>query len=172
MVPTREDCPVYVLEGRLAGNWVQELLQISCKLFPGTKTAFDIEHVSYVDSVGEKALQWLNRLGATFVARNAYGVDLCERLHLHRLDAVESVAQEEHKRRSAESPPAASSHSRLPSRGSAKSRHGECCELAPEVDAQGAGLRTLMFRNRTDADPNRCKQSRPGQIKELGTAFS
>jgi hypothetical protein len=136
-IPTRADCPVYVLEGRLAGDWVQELLRISCKLCPGTNTVFDIEHVFYVDSLGGKALQWLNRLGSKFVARNAYGVDLCERLHLHRLIAVESAAQEEHKRRSVESPPTASSHSRSLSRGSAKSRHGECRESAPEVDAKG-----------------------------------
>jgi hypothetical protein len=45
---------------------------------------FDIEDVLFVDRLGEKALQWLNHLGARFVARNAYGVDLCNRLQLCR----------------------------------------------------------------------------------------
>lgn len=76
---------MYVLEGRLAGEWAQELVWVTRELSPETKAVIDIEHVHYVDALGEKALHWLNRLGATFVARNAYGVHLCDRLDLHRL---------------------------------------------------------------------------------------
>jgi hypothetical protein len=94
--PTREDAPKFILEGRLAGEWVQELLRVTRKLCPGTKSVFDIEDVFFVDSLGEKALQWLNRLGATFVAQNAYGVNLCERLHLRRSTADESAARGRH----------------------------------------------------------------------------
>ena len=60
------------------------------KLSPGTKPAIDIEHVHYVDPLGEKALHWLNRLKAGFVAQNAYGAYLCERRQLRRLTASES----------------------------------------------------------------------------------
>ena len=95
---------MFILEGRLAGEWVQELLRVTRKLCPGTKSVFDIEDVFFVDSLGEKALQWLNRLGATFVAQNAYGVNLCERLHLRRSTADESAARgRQRKRRSGES---------------------------------------------------------------------
>lgn len=115
-VPTRKDRQVFVLEGRLAGDWVQELLTATRELRPGTDSVFDIEDVLFVDPLGEGALQWLGRLGATFVALNAYGVDLCERLHLRRSTAVDSGGREgEDKRRSMEPPPNASSFARSPS---------------------------------------------------------
>jgi hypothetical protein len=90
---------MFVLEGRLAGDWVEELLRVTACLCPGTNSVFDIEHVFYVDSLGERALQWLNHLGASFVAQNAYGVDLCERLHLHLRPAVENGANGEERKR-------------------------------------------------------------------------
>jgi len=82
---------------------VGELLWVTRELLPGTNCVFDIEDVLFVDLLGEKALQWLNHLGATFVVRNAYGVDLCERLHLRRC-AGEAIAgpDREGKRRSEE----------------------------------------------------------------------
>ena len=112
-LPTREDHPVFILEGRLAGDWAEELLRVTACLCPGTDTVFDIEHVLYVDSLGERALQWLSHLGASFVAQNAYGVDLCERLHLQRRPAVENGAKgEERKQGSTESVLAAPLRSR------------------------------------------------------------
>jgi hypothetical protein len=83
-LPIREDPPVFILEGRLAGLWVKELIRVTRQLGAGTKSIFDIENVYYVDSLGEEALLWLNRLGATFIAENVYGKDLCRRLHLRR----------------------------------------------------------------------------------------
>lgn len=83
-VSQNTDCPLFVLEGRLTGDWVGELLGVTRELLPGTSSVFDIEDVLFVDSLGERALQWLNHLGARFVVRNSYGVDLCERLHLRR----------------------------------------------------------------------------------------
>jgi hypothetical protein len=85
-----QDRPMYVLEGRLAGEWVGELMRVTRALHPGTRAVIDIEHMHYVDALGEKALHWLNRLGAVFVARNNYGVDLCDRLKLRRLPACDS----------------------------------------------------------------------------------
>jgi hypothetical protein len=79
-----KDRPVFMIEGRLTGDWVGELLRVTRELLPGTNCVFDIEDVLFVDLLGERALQWLNHLGATFAVRNAYGVDLCERLHLRR----------------------------------------------------------------------------------------
>jgi hypothetical protein len=66
-----KDHPLYVLEGRLAGEWVQELVRVTHELSPGSKAVIDIEQVRYVDLLGEKALHWLNCRGAAFVARNA-----------------------------------------------------------------------------------------------------
>jgi hypothetical protein len=85
-----KDHPMYVLEGRLVGEWVQELVWATRELSPGANAVIDIEHVHYVDPLGEKALGWLNRLGAAFVTRNAYGAYLCDRLELHRLTAAGS----------------------------------------------------------------------------------
>ena len=88
-----KDRPLYVLEGRLAGEWVEEVVWVTRGLSPGSRAVIDIEQLHYVDPLGEKALHWLNRMGAGFVARNAYGVDLCERLELHRLTAAERDPQ-------------------------------------------------------------------------------
>ena len=96
-----KDHPEYVLEGRLVGDWVQELVWVARDVCPATKAVIDIENVHYVDSLGEKALHWLNGLGAAFVAQNAYGVHLCERLELRRLTVAENGIQN-HKGRNKE----------------------------------------------------------------------
>jgi hypothetical protein len=83
-LPTNEDPPVFVLEGKLVGLWVKELIRVTRELGPRTNSVFDIEEVFYVDPLGEKTLLWLNGLGATFIAENVYGKDLCRRLHLRR----------------------------------------------------------------------------------------
>jgi hypothetical protein len=83
-LPTREDDPLFILEGRLAGKWVEELIRVIHQIRSGKKCVFDIENVFYVDSLGEEALLWMNRMGATFITENAYGRDLCQRLHLCR----------------------------------------------------------------------------------------
>jgi hypothetical protein len=37
------------------------------ELGPGTRTVIDIEHVHNVDALEEKALHWLNRVGARLI---------------------------------------------------------------------------------------------------------
>ncbi len=81
-LPLREDAPLFILEGRLTGEWAKELLRVTRELGPRTSSIFDIEEVVYVDQLGEETLRWLDRLGATFITRTAYGKDLCQRLHL------------------------------------------------------------------------------------------
>lgn len=84
-MPASDDECLFVLEGRLAGDqWVEELMRVIQKIRPGKKCVFNIEHVFYVDLPGEEALLWLNQLGSTFITQNAYGKDLCQRLHLRR----------------------------------------------------------------------------------------
>lgn len=79
------DTPTFVLEGRLAGEWVNELLRVIGAMIPDTRCTINLEEVSYVDASGEEALRALSQKGASFLAENAYGKDLCRRLHLHRL---------------------------------------------------------------------------------------
>jgi len=89
-LPTRENDSLFILEGRLAGDWVKELIRVTRDLGPRTTSVFDIEDVFYVDPLGEETLLWLNRLGATFITENAYGKDLCQRLHLRRASATKA----------------------------------------------------------------------------------
>lgn len=79
------ETPTFVLEGRLAGAWVNELLRVIGAMIPGSPCTINLEEVSYVDASGEEALCALSQKGAWFQAENAYGKDLCRRLHLHRL---------------------------------------------------------------------------------------
>jgi len=104
-LPSREDHPVFVLEGKLSGLWVKELIRVTRQLGRGTNTVFDIEGVSYVDSLGEKTLLWLNSLGAVFTAENVYGKDLCRRLHLRRATETKAGASNNIGQKVEKSPP-------------------------------------------------------------------
>jgi len=101
----RKDKPLFILEGRLAGEWVAELIRVTHQIPSGKKCVVDIENVFYVDSPGEEALLWLNQLGAAFITENVYGSDLCQRLHLRRTTLDKSDAPSSHKRRSGKAPP-------------------------------------------------------------------
>ena len=70
------------LEGRLCGEYAQHVRTLirRCNLEMGL--VVDLTKVTFVDSVGESVLSLLERLGADFVAENAYSLNLCERLHL------------------------------------------------------------------------------------------
>lgn len=94
-LPKPGDNPrVFLLEGRLAGEWAKELLGVVREIRPGIRCVFDLENVFYVDSLGEEILRSLNRLGAAFLTETAYGKDLCERLDLRRVDVTRPDAQE------------------------------------------------------------------------------
>ena len=118
----RKDHWVFVLEGRLAGDWVQELVLVTREFRPGIKALIDIEHVHYVDALGEKALHWLNRLGAAFIAQNTYGVHLCDRLELRRQMPTESEPKKQ--KRSSKDPKGSADFCPPPQRPSVEnSRH-------------------------------------------------
>jgi hypothetical protein len=104
-LPTREDHPLFVLEGKLAGLWAKEFIRVTSQLGPGTAAVFDLENVFYVDSLGEKTLLWLNRLGATFIAENVYGKDLCRRLRLRRSTEARTCAHGPHEQKAGKAPP-------------------------------------------------------------------
>jgi len=93
LLPTSQEHPCFILEGRLAGPWVKEFIRVTDHLEPETNAVIDIENVIYVDSLGEETLLWLNRMGAAFIAENVYGKDLCKRLHLRRISARRTTKQ-------------------------------------------------------------------------------
>ena len=47
-----------------------------------TRLIVDLTGVTFIDSVGEATLSFFRRLGAKFVAEDAYVLDVCKRLHL------------------------------------------------------------------------------------------
>jgi hypothetical protein len=44
-LPTSEEHPVFILEGKLAGLWVKEFIRVTSHLGPGTTAVFDITAV-------------------------------------------------------------------------------------------------------------------------------
>jgi len=89
-LPTNEESPIYILEGRLAGGGVAELLRVTRDIHPMTNCLFDLEDVWYVDQPGESELSNLSLRGARFLTNSVYGKNLCERLHLRRARRAES----------------------------------------------------------------------------------
>jgi hypothetical protein len=86
-LPTTKNPGVYVLEGRLTGLWVRELMRVVRAANDDDPAIFDLQEVFYVDSDGEEILQILSGLGDKFITESAYGKDLCRRLKLHRVMA-------------------------------------------------------------------------------------
>ncbi len=84
---------VYILEGRLAGLWTQELLRVVQETNQDCGNTFDLQDVTCVDSAGEEALRVLNRGGGRFITESAYGKDLCKRLKLRRVPASDAFRQ-------------------------------------------------------------------------------
>jgi len=89
-LPSANVSGLFVLEGKLAGLWAQELLRVAREVNQGDGNIFDLQEVFYVDSTGEEALRRLSRHGARFIADSAYGRDLCRRLRLRRIAASEA----------------------------------------------------------------------------------
>ena len=85
-LPTASHSGLFILEGRLTGLWVKELLRVARASNQSFGNIFDLQEVFYVDSTGEKALQLLGGCGARFITESAYGKDLCHRLKLERVD--------------------------------------------------------------------------------------
>ena len=73
---------VVKLDGRFSGDDATRvrILVTSRKLEKGL--VVDLTGVTFVDSVGEATLSFFGRLGANFVAEDAYMLDVCEHLHL------------------------------------------------------------------------------------------
>jgi hypothetical protein len=76
------DALVVRLEGRFTGHGAEHARMLMTRCDTEKGLVVDLTEVTFVDSIGEAALSFFGRLGAKFVAEDAYTVDVCERLHL------------------------------------------------------------------------------------------
>ena len=71
------------LEGRLAGHDAEHLrMLVTRRNIETGLVVVDLTEVTFIDSAGEATLSFFSRLGAKFVAADAYVLDVCERLYL------------------------------------------------------------------------------------------
>ena len=76
------DALVMKIEGQLSGSYAEQTRTLLTRCTTETKLVVDLTDVTFVDSVGEDVLSLFGRVGAEFIADNAYSRDLCERLNL------------------------------------------------------------------------------------------
>ena len=81
---------VMKIEGQLSGNYAEHTRMLMTHCNTELPLVVDLTDVTFVDSEGEGVLSFFGRLGAEFVADNAYSRDLCERLNL-RLSSQENL---------------------------------------------------------------------------------
>ena len=70
------------VEGRLSGDNAEHARTLITRCTGGMRTVIDLTDLMAIDSTGEEVLSFFGRLGARFVADNAYSRYLCERLDL------------------------------------------------------------------------------------------
>ena len=76
------DAVVMKIEGQLRGDYAAYTRTLVTSSHTERKLVVDLTDVTCVDSVGEDVLSLFGRVGAEFIADNAYARDLCERLSL------------------------------------------------------------------------------------------
>lgn len=76
------DGPALKLEGRLVGEWAEQVKALVAKSLLPTNLIIDVTDVTYVDSLGEQVMTWLSSVGGVFVAKSIYAKGVCERLGL------------------------------------------------------------------------------------------
>lgn len=73
---------VVKLQGRFTGDDAENIRSLVTRSRITLTLLVDLTDVTFVDAVGESALQFFGRMGAEFVASNSYALDICDRLHL------------------------------------------------------------------------------------------
>jgi len=73
---------IVTLEGRFTGDGAEHIRMLVTRCNIERGLVVDLTDVTFMDSVGEAMLSFFSRLGAKFVAEDAYVLDACERLHL------------------------------------------------------------------------------------------
>ena len=84
--------PTLQMEGRLVGDWAEQVKALITKDSVPKRLIVDVTEVTYVDSVGDQVLKWLESIGAKFVAKEIYAAGTCERLQLPLLDTIQARA--------------------------------------------------------------------------------
>jgi hypothetical protein len=74
--------PTLKMAGRLVGDWAEQARSLVTEDIIPKGLIVDLTEISSVDCVGEQLLKWLGSVGAEFVARSIYALDVCERLDL------------------------------------------------------------------------------------------
>ena len=71
-----------LVEGRFVGVFAEETrtMVTRCKL--KSKLVVDLSETTFVDAAGEEVLLWLALIGAQYVAKSSYALDVCQRLKL------------------------------------------------------------------------------------------
>ena len=88
--------PVLRIEGKLAGHWAEQAMDMVTKDIVPKGLIVDLTEVGYVDSEGGHLLRWLASIGAVFVARSTYAIAACERLRLSRIQSKAERHKERH----------------------------------------------------------------------------
>ena len=73
---------VVKLEGRFAGDSAEHVRMLVTRHNIEAQLVVDLTQVTFIDSLGEATLSFFSRLGAKFVAEDAYVLDVCKRLYL------------------------------------------------------------------------------------------
>lgn len=84
--------PTLKMEGRLVGDWAEQAKSLVIKDSVPKRLMVDLTEVTYVDSVGDQVLKWLESIGAIFIAKGIYAAGTCERLQLPLLDTIRARA--------------------------------------------------------------------------------
>jgi hypothetical protein len=74
--------PTLKMVGSLVGNWAEQARSVVTEDIIPKGLIVDVTEITFVDCIGEQLLKWLGSLGAEFVARSIYALDVCERLDL------------------------------------------------------------------------------------------
>ena len=77
-----ENDVVLRLEGRFTGEDAEHVRMLVTRSNIERGLVLDLTEVTFIDAVGEATLSFLKRLGAKFVAEDAYILDMCKQLDL------------------------------------------------------------------------------------------
>ena len=89
--------PTLQMEGRLVGDWAEQVKALIMKDSVPKRLIVDVTEVTYVDSVGDQVLKWLESIGAKFIAKGIYAAGTCERLQLPLLDKLHAPDERRYK---------------------------------------------------------------------------
>ena len=88
--------PTLKLEGKLVADWAEQARCLVTKDVLPVGLIVDLTEVSYIDSVGEQLLKWLDSVGALFVAGSVYAIAVCDRLHLSPMQRISERRKRRH----------------------------------------------------------------------------